>query len=68
MIAAHRDAAGRGVKAELSGTAAMLELARVLSDGRARADDDVRVSTSGGSGGAAGAADLAGVLRGRRTR
>lgn len=61
VIVAHRDAAGREAKAELSGTAVMLELARVLSDGRARRTITF-ASTSGGSGGAAGAADLARVL------
>jgi hypothetical protein len=58
VVVSHRDAAGQGAKAELSGTAAMLELARVLSDGRLRRTITL-VSTSGGSGGAAGAAELA---------
>jgi hypothetical protein len=57
VVVAHRDAAGRGAKAELSGTAAMLELARVVADGRLHRTITF-VSTSGGSGGAAGAADL----------
>lgn len=61
VLVSHRDAAGRVARAELSGTAAMLELARVLSDGRLRRTITF-VSTSGGSGGAAGAADLARVL------
>ncbi|HSD80205.1 MAG TPA: hypothetical protein VLB47_06070, partial [Solirubrobacteraceae bacterium] len=53
VVVAHRDAAGRGAAAELSGTAALLELARDLSGGRARRTI-VLASTSGGSGGAAG--------------
>jgi hypothetical protein len=57
-ILAHRDAAGRGSPAELSGTAALLELARVFSQSETRRTI-VLVSTSGGSGGAAGAADFA---------
>jgi hypothetical protein len=63
VVVAHRDAAGRGAKAELSGTAAMLELARVVADGRLRRTITF-VSTSGGSGGAAGAADLVRRLQG----
>jgi hypothetical protein len=57
-IVAHRDAAGRDAAAELSGTAALLELARVLSQSETRRAI-VLVSTSGGSGGYAGAADFA---------
>ncbi|MFI5004001.1 MAG: M28 family peptidase, partial [Solirubrobacterales bacterium] len=57
-ILAHRDAAGRGARAELSGTAALLELARVLAAGETQRTI-VLVSTSGGSGGNAGAADFA---------
>ena len=53
VVVAHRDAAGRGARAELSGTAAMLELARVVS-GQLRRSITF-ASTSGGSGGAAGA-------------
>jgi hypothetical protein len=63
VVVAHRDAAGRGAKAELSGTAAMLELARVVADGRLHRTITF-VSTSGGSGGDAGAADLIRRLRG----
>jgi len=63
VVVAHRDAAGRGARAELSGTAAMLEIARVVADGRLRRTVTF-VSTSGGSGGAAGAADLATRLGG----
>jgi hypothetical protein len=58
VVVAHRDAAGRGAAAELSGTAAMLELARIVAGGRLRRTVTF-VSTSGGSGGAAGARDLA---------
>src|ERR1700726_2819961 len=58
VILAHRDAAARGSRAELSGTAALLELARVFA-ARETKRTIVLVSTSGGSGGAAGAADLA---------
>lgn len=57
-IVAHRDAAGRGSAAELSGTAVLLELARVFSHSETRRTI-VLVSTSGGSGGYAGAADFA---------
>jgi hypothetical protein len=57
VVVAHRDAAGRGAAAELSGTAAMLELARIVAGGRLRRTVTF-VSTSGGSGGAAGARDL----------
>jgi hypothetical protein len=58
LIVAHRDAAARGSQAELSGTAALLELARVFSS-RETKRTIVLASTSGGSGGDAGAADLA---------
>jgi hypothetical protein len=57
-IVAHRDAVGRGSAAELSGTATLLELARVFSQSETRRTI-VLVSTSGGSGGDAGAADFA---------
>jgi hypothetical protein len=63
VVVAHRDAAGRGARAELSGTAAMLELARVVS-GQLRRSITF-ASTSGGSGGAAGAGELAERLAGR---
>jgi len=56
-IFAHRDAAGRGAAAELSGTAALLELARVFA-ARETQRTIVLVSTSGGSGGDAGAAEF----------
>jgi hypothetical protein len=61
VILAHRDAAGAGgfpSKAELSATAALLELARVLAAGETQ-HAIVLVSTSGGSGGNGGAADFA---------
>ncbi|HEU4977830.1 MAG TPA: M28 family peptidase, partial [Solirubrobacteraceae bacterium] len=58
VVVAHRDAAGRGAAAELSGTAAMLEIAHAVADGRLRRTITF-ASVSGGSGGAAGAADLA---------
>jgi hypothetical protein len=56
-IVAHRDAAGATARAELSGTAALLELARVFAS-RETKRTIVLVSTSGGSGGAGGAADF----------
>jgi hypothetical protein len=58
VVIAHRDAAARGSDAQLSGTAALLELARVYS-GRALRRTLVLVSTSGGSGGDAGALEFA---------
>lgn len=57
-IVAHRDASAKGSEAELSGTATLLELARVFSQSETRRTI-VLVSTSGGSGGDAGAADFA---------
>jgi hypothetical protein len=57
VILAHRDAAAHGSRAELSGTAALLELARVFA-ARETQRTIVLVSTSGGSGGDAGAAEL----------
>src|SRR5579884_429660 len=62
VIVSHRDALGSPAKASLSGTAAMLELARVLS-GRSLQRTLVLVSTTG-SDGAAGAARLASQLPG----
>ena len=64
VVVAHRDAAGRGGAAELSGTAALLELARVFGAPRRTARTRTLVSTSGGSGGAAGARRLAEQLDG----
>ena len=58
VLLAHRDAAGHGAAAQLSGTAALLELARVLA-GRLTNRTITLVSTSGGSGGDAGAIDFA---------
>jgi Peptidase family M28 len=63
VILAHRDAAARGAQAELSGTAALLELARVFAARETRRSI-VLVSTSGGSGGDAGAADFAASAHG----
>ncbi len=63
VIMAHRDAAARGSEAELSGTAALLELARVFGS-RETQRTVVLVSTSGGSGGDSGAADFAASDRG----
>jgi hypothetical protein len=57
-ILAHRDAVGSGAAAELSGTAALLELARVFSQSETRRTV-ILVSTSGGSEGYAGAAEFA---------
>ena len=57
VVVAHRDAAGESAEAELSGTAALLELARIFGAPRQTRRTLTLVSTSGGSGGAAGAAD-----------
>lgn len=54
LVIAHRDAAGVGAEAELSGTAALLELARLFAD-RDLAKTITLASVSGGSGGFAGA-------------
>lgn len=62
VVLAHRDAAGVGAEAALSGTAVLLELGRVLAD-RATNRTILLVSTSGGSGGDAGAADFASALQ-----
>ncbi|MGA9315773.1 MAG: M28 family peptidase, partial [Solirubrobacteraceae bacterium] len=58
VIMAHRDAPESGSAAQLSGTAALLELARVFAESETRRTI-VLVSTSGGSGGYAGATDFA---------
>ena len=58
VVLAHRDAAASGAPAELSGTAALVELGHVLA-GRVTNRTIELVSTSGGSGGDAGAADFA---------
>ncbi len=58
VVVAHRDAQGREARAELSGTVAMLELARVT--GASRLGRTITfVSTSAGSAGGAGAAHAA---------
>jgi hypothetical protein len=54
VLVAHRDAAGAGARAELSGTAALLEIAALLQQGGRTNRTLTVVSTSGGSGGAAG--------------
>jgi len=59
VVVAHRDAAGRRAEAELSGTAALLELTRIFGASRQARHTLTLVSTSGGSGGAAGAAEIA---------
>lgn len=58
VILAHRDAAQRGSQAELTGTATLLELARVFAS-RETHRTIVLVSTSGGSGGDGGAEQVA---------
>jgi len=63
VILAHRDAAAAGSEAEMSGTAVLLELARVFSEQETKRTI-ILVSTSGGSGGAAGARELAEELPG----
>jgi len=63
VIVAHRDSARPGSLAELSGSAALVELAHVFSETTTNRALTL-VSTSGGSGGAAGAADLAGEISG----
>ncbi len=63
VIVAHRDAALRGSRAELSGTAALLELARVFA-ARETKRTIILASTSGGSGGDAGASQMLAGLHG----
>jgi hypothetical protein len=58
VIVAHRDSATPVSVAQLSGTAALIELARVFAARETRRTI-VLVSSSGGSGGDAGAADFA---------
>jgi hypothetical protein len=58
VVLAHRDALAHGALAQLSGTAALLELARVLG-GRTLDRTLVLVSTSGGSAGDAAAVRFA---------
>jgi Peptidase family M28 len=64
VVVAHRDALGRGARAELSGAAAMMELARIVRGGRLKRTVTF-VSTSGGSAGLGGARDLVERLPGR---
>jgi len=61
LILAHRDAAAGGSAAELSGTAALLELADVFA-ARETKRTIILASTSGGSGGNAGARELTASL------
>ncbi len=58
LVLAHRDARRGPAVAELSGTATLLELARLLAD-RDLAKTVVLASVSGGSGGFAGAREVA---------
>jgi hypothetical protein len=58
VVMAHRDSLGSPALAELSGTAALLEMARLFKT-RDLSSTLVLVSTSGGSAGAAGARDFA---------
>lgn len=62
VVVAHRDASASGSRAALSGTAVLMELARVLSNEQTNRTV-VLVSTSGGSGGEAGAAKLASLVQ-----
>ncbi len=62
VVVAERDATGRRAAAQLSGTAALLELARALADARP-ARTITFASVSGGSGGQAGIRELVGRLR-----
>ncbi|MCW2959205.1 MAG: hypothetical protein JWP18_2008 [Solirubrobacterales bacterium] len=64
VVVAHRDAAERGSRAELSGTAALITLAQIAGSGRLRRTITF-VSTSGGSGGAAGAGAAVDELQNR---
>ena len=64
VVVAHRDAAGTRAEAELSGTATLLELARIFGAPRQTRRTITLVSTSGGSGGAAGAKRLVDELTG----
>lgn len=63
LIVAHRDAAAPPAEAELSGTATLLELARVFAS-RETKRTIVLASTSGGSGGDAGVRALVSELHG----
>jgi hypothetical protein len=61
VVVAHRDAAHAEAPGELSATAVLLELARVLANQQTNRPL-ILVSTSGGSGGDGGAAELASLL------
>jgi hypothetical protein len=61
VVVAHRDSAHARARAELSATAALLELARVFANEQTTRPV-VLVSTSGGSDGDAGAADAVSLL------
>ena len=63
VVVAHRDALDRPATAQLSGTAGLIELARVFR-GRTLRKTLVLASTSGGSAGNAGAAEVAKHLGG----
>ncbi len=63
LVIAHRDAAGTGAAADLSGTAVLLELARLFAD-RDLNKTVVLASVSGGSGGFAGAREAARAVDG----
>jgi hypothetical protein len=63
VVVAHRDALSRPATAQLSGTAGLIELARVFR-GRTLRKTLVLASTSGGSAGNAGAAEVAENLGG----
>jgi hypothetical protein len=65
VVLAHRDARGAPSRAALSGTAVLLELARVLANEQSNRTV-VLVSTSGGSGGDGGAAQLASLIEAGR--
>ena len=67
VVVAHRDAAAGPAAAELSGTAVLLELARLFADRDLR-QDVVLASVSGGSGGFAGAREVVDAARARSTR
>jgi hypothetical protein len=62
VVIAHRDALGRGAQADLSGTATLIELARVLA-GRTLNRTLELISTSSSTG-LAGATQIAGALSG----
>jgi hypothetical protein len=63
VVIAHRDAAGSPATAEMSGTAALLELARLFAD-RDLPKTIVLASVSGGSGGFGGAREVAETVPG----